>query len=262
MSRLGGPKSRAWALVALGGLAACDRATPASTNDSEHTATMSATKSTPSTSVRTIEPAAGAATYAVVMLHGVGADAESFLPVARAIASGLPHALILVPDGFAPFDSAPTGRQWFSLREVTDANRPARVKQAAGEVKAWLDGVLASRRLAPERVVLLGFSQGAIVASYLAAHRTPRPMALVSLSGRYADDSPPSEHASGTLPALLVHGAHDAVIPVANASEAERALSQRGVRVTTRIQPALGHGVDEAVISEVRAFLRAEIAEP
>jgi phospholipase/carboxylesterase len=195
------------------------------------------------------------------MLHGVGADADSFLPVARAIAADLPHALVLVPDGFSAFDGGPTGRQWFSIREVTDANRPERVKKAAGEVTQWLDGVLATRGIARERVVLLGFSQGAIVASYLAVHRAPRPMALVSLSGRYADDTPPSDHASGTVPALLVHGARDPVIPVTSASEAERALSQRGVRVTTRIQPALGHGVDDAVLADVRAFLRAELPE-
>lgn len=248
----------------------CQRAAPSSSNtsnDSESRTAMSTSTpetatSTPSTSVRALEPAAGRAEYAVVMLHGVGADGDSFLSLARALAPAVPHAAILVPDGFSPFDGGPTGRQWFSIRDVTEANRPARVQKAANEVSAWLDGALAARGLAPDRVVLVGFSQGAIVASYLAVHRSPRPMALVSLSGRYADDAPPPEPTNGQVPVLLVHGARDPVIPVAFAHEAERALSARGARVALRIQPSLGHGVDEAAIAEVRTFLRSELPQP
>ena len=118
--------------------------------------------------------------------------------------------------------------------------------------------------------MLVGFSQGAILATYLAVHRTPRPMAVVSLSGRYADDAPPDASAGARagagagagVPVLLVHGARDPVIPVTSAPEAERALAARGARVTVRIQPDLAHGVDDAVLVEVRAFLKAELPQP
>jgi phospholipase/carboxylesterase len=210
----------------------------------------------PSTSVLTIEPASGRADYAVVMHHGVGADASSFLSVARALAPSVPQAAFLVPDGFSPFDGGGSGRQWFSVRDVTEANRPARVKKAANEISAWLDAALAARGLGPDRVVLVGFSQGAILASYLAVHRSPRPLAVVSLSGRFADDAAPSAPSGESVPVLLVHGARDPVMPVALAHEAEQALSLRGARVTVRIQPTLGHGVNDAAIAEVSTFLR------
>lgn len=226
--------------------------------------TATATRSDPPPALRvlTLEPAEGRAELAVVLLHGVGADADSFVPIARSLASAVPHAALLVPDGLLPFDGGAAGRQWFSIRDVTEENRPARVRKAANEVSAWIDGALAARGLAPDRLVLVGFSQGAIVASYLAVHRTPRPLAVVSLSGRYADDEPPSEQKSSAVPVLLVHGARDPIMPVALAKEAESALARRGARPRVRIFPALAHGVDEAVIAEVRTFLGAELAHP
>lgn len=258
------------ALVAAGGAsvnAGCRRnaePVPSSNDPSENVTTMSTAKTAPVKPMRIVEPSSGRADYALVMLHGVGADADSFLPIGRALAADLPHAVVLVPEGFSPFDGGGSGRQWFSVRGVTEENRPARVRAAASEVSTWLDGALAARGLAADRVVLLGFSQGAIVANYLAVHRTPRPMAVVSLSGRYADDAvvEAGAGAGGGVPVLVVHGARDPVIPVAEAAGAERALTARGARVTVRIEPQLAHGVDEAVMAEVRAFLKAEVVGP
>jgi phospholipase/carboxylesterase len=119
------------------------------------------------------------------------------------------------------------------------------------------------RGLAPDRVVLVGFSQGAIVSTYLAVHRSPRPMAVVSLSGRYADAAPPPGAVEAQpVPVFLVHGDRDAVMPVGLAQEAERALAARGARVTSRVVPMLGHGVDERVLASVREFLGAELPRP
>ena len=211
--------------------------------------------------VLTLEPASGRAEYLVVLLHGVGASADSFLPVARALAPALPHAEWAVLDGLHPFDGGPTGRQWFSIQGITEQNRPARVRQAGAEVSAWIDGALAARGLGRERLVLVGFSQGAILANWLTLHRKPSPMAVVSLSGRLAEDAPPAPEMT-TTPVLLVHGARDTIIPVSLVDEAARGLEARGARVHVRVLPALGHGVDDAVLLEARRFLREVLTTP
>jgi len=211
--------------------------------------------------VHTLSPASGRAEYLVVLLHGVGANADSFLPVAHALAPALPHAELVVAEGLHAFDGGSSGRQWFSIRDITEQNRPARVRQAGAEVSAWVDSALAARGLGRERLVVVGFSQGAILANWLALHRQPAPMAVVALSGRLAEDAPPTPGMT-SAPVLLVHGARDGVMPVGLADEAARGLEARSASVRVRVLPALGHGVDGAVIQEVRQFLSEVLPRP
>jgi len=192
--------------------------------------------------------------FLILFLHGVGADAASFQGLAQALAPGLPQAQLLVPDGFQPFDGGGAGRQWFSLRGVTDANRPARVRAAAEEVSRYADAELARRGLAGDRLVVVGFSQGAIVAAWLALHRRPAPAAVVLLSGRVAEEAAPVAGAVAT-PVLVAHGAQDPVMPVALAEASARTLTAWGARVTTRLYPGLGHEVSAQELRDVQAFL-------
>ena len=191
-------------------------------------------------------------------LHGVGADAASFQPLARALAAALPGAELLGPDGFHPFDGGGAGRQWFSVRGVSDANRPGRVRGAAAEISSFVDAELARRGLGGDRLVVVGFSQGAILAAWLAVHRRPAPAAAVLLSGRVADDEAPIEGSVAT-PVLLAHGAEDPVMPASLVEPGARALAAWGARVTTRVYPGLGHEVGAQELRDAQAFLAAAV---
>ncbi|MFY0572704.1 alpha/beta hydrolase [Archangium lansingense] len=246
-------------LAVLAALAAgCSRSTPPAT---EKTMMPAAPTTLVPPHVLTLEPASGQAEYLVVLLHGVGASADSFLPVAQALAPALPHAELVVPDGLYPFDGGPRGRQWFSIQGVTEQNRPERVRRAGAEISSWLDSALAARGLGRERLVLVGFSQGAILANWLVLHRQPAPLAVVSLSGRLAEDSPPAPGMT-SAPVLLVHGGRDTIIPVGLVDEAARGLEARGAHVRVRVLPALGHGVDGDVLQEMQRFLREVLPHP
>jgi phospholipase/carboxylesterase len=200
-----------------------------------------------------LPPTTPPAQYLAVFLHGIGDNANGFASIARALKPALPRAELLVPDGFDPFEGGGDGRQWFSRHGLDDDNRPGRVKQAGERVSAWLDAQLDARKLAHDRVVLIGFSQGAIVSLWLATHRRPAPLAVAALSGRYADDTPVA--AGPSSPVLLIHGARDAVIPVAFATSSAKELEARGVQVMVRIHTDLAHGVDDTALRETRDFL-------
>jgi phospholipase/carboxylesterase len=208
--------------------------------------------------VLSIAPEAGAPTELVVLLHGVGAEASSFHAIARALAPTLPQAELLTPDGFQPYAQAPTGRQWFSRLGLTDANRPTRVREAGEEVSRWIDGELAARGLGRDRLVVVGFSQGAMVAAWLAVHRAPPPAAVVMCSGRFADDAVPVAGSVST-PVFMGHGTDDAVMSPAVSEPSARALEAWGARVTRRSYPGLGHQIDERELRDVAAFLKAAL---
>jgi phospholipase/carboxylesterase len=201
-----------------------------------------------------VVPAASAkASYLAVMLHGVGDSAEGFAPIARVLASQLPDLEFVIPDGLAPFDGAPRGRQWFSVRGVTTDNRAARVSDAARRVSAWIDGELARRGLTGDKLVLLGFSQGAIVSNTLAIVRSPPPHAVVAMSGRLAIDG--DARSSGTPRVLVLHGTDDPVMPIALAEEAAAGLRARGAEVSVETFPGLAHSVDERELRAIVTFL-------
>ena len=72
-------------------------------------------------------PAHGRVEQLMILLHGVGSEGRALAPLARRLRAEFPQSAVLAPDGFEPFDMAPAGRQWFSVRAVDEANRVARV---------------------------------------------------------------------------------------------------------------------------------------
>jgi phospholipase/carboxylesterase len=65
---------------------------------------------------------------------------------------------VMALDGADPFDRGCAGRQWFSIRGVTEADRSARVLTALPSLLARLDLLAAERGVARKDLVLLGFS--------------------------------------------------------------------------------------------------------
>lgn len=188
----------------------------------------------------------------MVVLHGVGSNADNVLPLARSLATVVPDAEVLVPDGLFPFSGGPSGREWYSLQNITEAERAARVEPAAVALSAWLDEQLAQRRLSGDKLIVVGFSQGAGLAQWLAVRRKPAPLS-VALAGRFSVAG--DERAAPGTRVLIVHGTADNVVPVENAQRAADALTARGASVEVELIPELRHSIDERVLSRVQRFL-------
>src|SRR5215475_6478871 len=73
-----------------------------------------------------LAPADAPASALVVLLHGVGSNAQDLVPLADIWREALPQAAFVSLDGSEPFDGGFGGRQWFSLRDVDANNRPGR----------------------------------------------------------------------------------------------------------------------------------------
>lgn len=193
----------------------------------------------------------------VILLHGVGSSGADIAGLRPALAKTLPGTVFAAPDGPGRFNG---GHQWFSVVGVTAENRPARV--AAG--RPAFDAILAegigragfAGRL--DRVALVGFSQGAIMAlDALASGRWPV-AGVVALSGRLASPEPLEPARASRL--LLVHGAEDPVMPVDEAVKAKERLSAMGVETSSFIQPGLGHSVSAEGVGAAAKFLGALFA--
>jgi predicted esterase len=111
-----------------------------------------------------------------------------------------------------------------------------------------------------ERVILLGFSQGACLALEFSARNPRRYGGIAGLSGGLigADDDPIPYHGSfaGT-PAFLGCSDPDPHIPKRRVLSAAETLRDLGAQVTTRLYPNLGHTVNQDEINSIRQMMAA-----
>ena len=195
----------------------------------------------------------------VIFLHGVGSSGANLAPLGEAWASALPDTDFAAPD--APFAAdMGHGRQWFSIAGVTEANRSGRVFAARASFDATLKAIVDAHGLSNrlDRVALVGFSQGSIMAlDALVSGRWPV-AGIVAFSGRLAAPEPYSP-ATGTK-ALLVHGDADHIMPPGESIEASKTLKTLGIETSLHIDPGLGHAISARGATVAAAFLKDVLA--
>lgn len=201
-------------------------------------------------------PADGhAAELLVVLLHGIGADGNDLIGLADLYRQLLPQAAFVAPNAPHPFDMAPFGYMWFSLQNFDAGTRARGVRAAAPALEAFLADELARHGLGPERLLLLGFSQGAMMALHVGLRREVPPIAIISHSGMLVDEESLAGDIRVRPPVLLTHGSQDDVLPAACLPMADAALKAAGVPVEAHLVPNLGHGIDEATLRITIGFL-------
>lgn len=220
-------------------------------------------------------PASGKApTAAVVLVHGYGASGDDLIGLAPFFAGILPHAIFYSPNAPDPWEGGMMGgRQWYSLAGFdpeaiqrdplrmgeTFRAMNERVVKAAVRFDLFLDQILAAHDLAPERLALLGFSQGTILSLHVGLRRTQRLGAILGYSGALsAADRLPAEIKSKP-PVALVHGAADPVIPARASLETEKVLKDLDVPCQSMIIPGLQHGIDNTGANVGAQFLKGHI---
>lgn len=191
----------------------------------------------------------------VILLHGVGSWGADMAPLADHLAPFLPGAAFEAPDGPGPFDQGGPGRQWFSISGVTEANRAGRIAAARPAFDAVLSALIERHGLSshPERVALVGFSQGTIMALDAIASGRWMPGAVVGFSGRLATPDPLTPSPRTRI--LLLHGTADPVIPVAEARSAHERLSAAGADISLSLLPGVGHSINREGLDLAAAHL-------
>lgn len=203
-----------------------------------------------------LPPAAGGAPrQLVVLLHGVGADGEDLFGLAPEFAGVLPHAAFVSPNAPEAFDMAPFGYQWFSLQDHGPAALLAGARKAAPVLNAFLDGMLAQAGLGDDKLALVGFSQGCMMALHVGLRRAKAPAGILGYSGMLVGEDELKAELRVRPPVRLVHGDADEVVPVRALPAAVAALKAVEVPVDSHVRPGLPHGIDGEAIRLGREFL-------
>jgi phospholipase/carboxylesterase len=201
----------------------------------------------------------GEATSLVVFLHGYGADGADLLGLADPLAPHLPGTVFVAPDAPEPCAGNPFGRQWFPIPRLdgsSEAEAAAGLARSAADLDAFLDAQLAAEGMTPDRLAVIGFSQGTMMALHVLPRR-PAPIAgIVAFSGRLLQPERLTAEAVSKPPVLLLHGDRDEMVPFAEMGNAGRALTGAGFETYGHVMKGSGHGIAPDGLSVALAFLK------
>jgi len=188
-------------------------------------------------------PRSGRAKALVVLLHGYGANGDDLIALAQGWQDRLPEVAFAAPNAPQSIPGMPGALQWFplSLRDPEEYWRG--VEAAMPSLDRFIDQELQDLALAGERLALVGFSQGTMLALHIGLRRARRPAALVAYSGLLAGPERLAE-ITARPPILLVHGEADDLIPVEALHLAREELAAAGLSLEWHVRPGLGHGID------------------
>jgi len=198
----------------------------------------------------------------VVLLHGVGANGNDLLYLARAWRKILPNAEFIAPNAPFPHVYGPEARQWFSLEDRAPEKLLAGLREAGAILDRFFDELLASRELGDARLALAGFSQGAATALYAGLRRQTQIAGIVAFSGALPSGEGWRSDILSKPPILLIHGEADDVVAFQSMANAKATLEAAGVFVTAMARPGLGHAIDDVGIASGGDFLRDVLKAP
>ena len=205
-------------------------------------------------------PAGGNANKLVVFLHGYGADGKDLIDLAKPFGMALPNASFISPDAPHPCAMSPQGRQWFPIEEI-----PNGAIKASANLLGLIDNEVKKLNLTFKDVILIGFSQGAMMSMQCLLINNEQLGAIIGYSGALKKENIDAandlisngKHKYSDTPVLLVHGEQDEVVPFQSLEKSKYLLNKIGFNVQTLSRQNLAHGIDPEGISKGMEFLKS-----
>lgn len=188
---------------------------------------------------------------AMILIHGRGASAENILTLAGSLpAAGMAYLAPQAPDG-----------AWYPQRFTAPlaANEP-HLSNALDTVDALVKRAITAG-VPSERILLVGFSQGACLVLEYAARNPRRYGAVASLSGGLIGPTTRRDYPGDLVgtPVLLGCSDVDFHIPLARVEQSADVLAHMGADVDKRIYPGMAHTINDDEIDALRTLV-AQIA--
>jgi phospholipase/carboxylesterase len=202
----------------------------------------------------TVEPDAPAA----VLIHGRGTNERDLLPVGAQLPDELDVLSVRAPQSMG----GPNSYTWYDLDLSGDGLHssqpdPEGFRRSLDLVHEFVEAAVDAYDLDPDRVGLLGFSQGAITGLSALLERPDRYRWVVALNGYLAAEHEDHVDAAAGKPVFVGCGAMDQVIPPERAERAAERLRQGGAEVRFE-RYGVGHGTTPEEITDVVQWLEDE----
>jgi len=202
-------------------------------------------------------PKSGTARQLMVLLHGYGADGQDLISLGYQWRELWPDMLFVAPNAPEICDMSPSGYQWFPLQTDRTIGRIEGVGNARPVLVNFLIDLWAQTGISPANTVLVGFSQGAMMALNVGTSLDQPVAGIVAFSGAFVPAEGFGSGAFARPPVALIHGDMDGVVDPDLSRQAATSLSADGFDVTLHISLGSGHGIAPDGLDFATSFLVA-----
>jgi phospholipase/carboxylesterase len=188
----------------------------------------------------------------VVMIHGRGADMHDLADLAPMFdtAQGCRFVFPNAPKPFEAYPGMTFGWTWFEGWPPIHES----VVESRGQMLAFLDEIVAKYPTPEGKLVVGGFSQGALMALDSGLRTAQKLAGIICMSGGLYEQELVDLRPHAGLPVFIGHGAADDVVPVNYARRARRVLEDAGLAVEYHEYP-MSHQVAPEEAAHVKAFI-------
>ncbi|MBU6140178.1 MAG: phospholipase [Proteobacteria bacterium] len=202
--------------------------------------------------------------YLVIFLHGYGANGENLINLWHEFNYALPDAHYISPNAIEPWEGGfPNSYQWFTLYKGVDrlglVEAAHHIKNANKTLEKFIAEQLTRFNLGVEKLFLVGFSQGAMMAIYQGLIASQKPAGIISFSGRLILPEMVGEKIISKPEICLIHGEQDSVLPLENFIEAKKLLEIHKIEHESHQIPHLDHSIDIHGIRLAQQFVKKQI---
>jgi phospholipase/carboxylesterase len=191
----------------------------------------------------------------VIFLHGYGANGEDLLSLAPHFERVLPQTVFVAPNAFTPFPGRDGSYLWFDLGDMEPELMARHCDAVRAQGIALIQDLQKAYGIGPENTILIGFSQGTMMALSCALGHPNLVRAVIGLSGGLYMDPHFIIAAPHDLNIHLIHGEEDEVVPFEASLDTANLLDDLGFKVELCLIPHMDHEINQDVIYEVQTFL-------
>lgn len=186
-------------------------------------------------------------------LHGYGQTCKRFIRDFAPLRDS--NVLVLAPQAPSVFyfrhDPPAIGASWLTKFEKENA-----IDDFLRYMRRLLQYIYEAEDFDPERVFMLGFSQGVAMAYRLASHGELQPAGVIACGGDLPPDVVPLLEQRAPFPVLLVHGHDDPLVTFDKAQAAERELRRMDYPITTHFFEG-GHLLGPPEIDAISTWIKS-----
>lgn len=195
----------------------------------------------------------------VIFLHGFGSDEQDLFGIKDALPSTWTYL-----SARAPMPVEPSGYRWFTktLDDVDYNGETADLQRSAQLIEDFVTQATVKYHTQPERVFLVGFSQGAIMSYEVGLRKPALVRGIAALSGSVLPVLKAELKPAASLEKLAIfigHGTLDQALPYASATRANELLLGLGFKPAFHEYVGMPHTISEAEVQDLKVWLEGNL---
>ena len=193
---------------------------------------------------------------AVILCHGYGGDGKDISALAINWQRFLPDAIFLSPNAPEICSVNPQGYQWFDLSIEKNDVILEKSLRAEKKLILFIDEVLNYFQLKPDKLALVGFSQGSMISIQVALKNKKQIKCVIAYSGKIINQKHLLENINSKPNFFLMHGDKDPIVPSTHLLEAKEFFLNCQIKIKTKLFKNCEHRIPVEGSSLGLEFLR------